>query len=80
MSEPTSARVIGHTLDSEGAASAVSDCVTCNEPRNYWMRASGPGHGKCSCGAYSEHLPSRRQRKAWHRQHKGDVLGATGSA
>jgi hypothetical protein len=34
----------------------------------------GSGRGKCSCGLLSENLTSANARKAWHRQHKANLL------
>lgn len=60
--------VRGHALDSEGAAYAETGV------RNWY---DSQGHGKCSCGERSPWLDSNAKRKAWHRQHKLDVLRAT---
>lgn len=63
-------RVKGHGLVREGAAHRQDGCKVCM----YWFRprsgSSGEGHGKCSCGALSDHLMSGNQRKAWHKDHK----------
>lgn len=37
------------------------------------------GCGKCSCGALSPVLPSKRKRQQWHRQHKDEVRAAQAS-
>ena len=37
---------------------------------------SGPGRGKCSCGALSETLPSTAARQRWHKEHKAEVRAA----
>lgn len=52
----------GHSLLDEGAAYSIDGC------RIWYTR--GDGHGKCSCGALSDPLPSNSQRKQWHRDHK----------
>lgn len=58
-------RVKGHTLPFEGRV------------RSVYRYGSGPGHGRCSCGAASaDMLPSTAARQRWHRQHKSDVLAA----
>lgn len=36
----------------------------------YFGMGSGPGKGRCSCGAESETLPTTAARQRWHRQHK----------
>lgn len=57
----------GHALRSEGAA---------YDDRGKPMRHdTGVGRAKCECGELSEHLPSRGQRKAWHRRHKDAIRG-----
>lgn len=64
MTEPTSARVSGHTLRHEGQAfneRGVRD-------------GTANGYGRCSCGAQSPWLTSDYQRKDWHRRHKSEVL------
>lgn len=80
MTEPTSARVPGHTLDFEGSAYLQPGCAECEVPHDgpSWLRRDG--HGHCSCGAYSDHTQSKGTRKRWHRQHKGDVLASEATA
>ena len=74
-------RVPGHALDSEGAPFSSPGCRngSCvGIPRvmklnQYWGSVGGDGHGKCSCGAESDHLASGAARRAWHREHKRQV-------
>jgi hypothetical protein len=63
--------VPGHALVNGGAAYAETSV------RN---RYDSQGHGKCSCGERSPWLDSNAKRKAWHRQHKLDVLAGDGRA
>ena len=65
-----------HGLVAEGAPFHGLGCSTSPCPTDYMGRL-GSGHGKCRCGAFSPHLPSTYARKAWHRQHKAEILGAT---
>lgn len=62
-----STRLAGHGLRREGAAYLGRGEGTLM----HW--ASGPGLGKCECGALSEVLPNRARRKAWHRAHKDEI-------
>lgn len=66
--------VKGHGLVQEGKALRKDGCKTCD----YWYRArlgvGGEGHGKCSCGAVSDHLLSGADRKAWHKDHKALIF------
>lgn len=64
-------RVPGHTLVGEGKPFDQPPC--CYLAGRYRMGTSGDGHGKCSCGATSEHLLSGAERKQWHREHKQAV-------
>lgn len=66
--QPTSVRVTGHALVSEGAPHDINGC------RLGWQGTFGRGRAKCSCGALSDVLPSGYQRKRWHREHKAEVL------
>lgn len=66
----TGARVSGHTLIDEGAAHDA------NGRRPYGLSRRGDGHGRCSCGALSERLPSANARKRWHRDHKAAVMSS----
>lgn len=55
--------VKGHTLPYEGRVST------------FMRMGSGPGKGKCSCGAESsETLPTTAARQRWHREHKQAIL------
>lgn len=57
--------VKGHTLPLEGRV------------MNWRGPGSGPGRGRCSCGATSEEeLPTTAARQRWHREHKLAVLAA----
>lgn len=40
---------------------------------------SGPGLGRCLCGATSETLTTNAARQQWHREHKAEILAGTGS-
>lgn len=40
------------------------------------MGPYGGAHARCSCGERSGHLP-RRERRAWHRNHRRDAQRAT---
>jgi hypothetical protein len=72
MSNVGQTLVKGHGLHGEGRAQRLEGCS--EPPCNRLMGAWGtPGHGRCSCGAYSPHLQSNYARKAWHRQHKASV-------
>jgi hypothetical protein len=60
-------RIVGHGLHRQG------DPVLDTDPR----LPGWSGRALCNCGAQSPILTSNRQRKAWHRRHKADVLAAT---
>lgn len=60
----------GHTLMYEG--------MPFDAEGEHLVHNSWKGPGKCSCGELSESLPSNRQRKAWHRDHKQAVRSARG--
>lgn len=74
-------RVSGHTLAFEGAPYSSPECghgACTDESRvlrlhSMWGGVGGDGHGRCSCGAESDHLTSGAARKAWHREHKRQV-------
>jgi hypothetical protein len=59
----------GHGLQNEG------DSFHPDGTRTFHI--AGRGHGLCSCGILSPELTSNHQRKAWHRQHKAAIKGAT---
>lgn len=59
-----STRLPGHELWDRG--SAIEGGNSYYEPRL--------GTGKCSCGKRSPQLTSKAQRKAWHRDHKADLI------
>lgn len=69
----TSQIVPGHALDSEGLAFVMRQPYPWMDPV---PRATldSQGSAKCECGAMSFPLPSARQRKQWHREHKDAVL------
>jgi hypothetical protein len=46
---------------------------------NQWGGTGGLGRALCSCGVYSDDLPSGLRRKQWHRKHKAEVAGFTSS-
>lgn len=61
----------GHALLYEGAA---------YDDRGKPMRYdTGIGRAKCECGEMSDQLPSRNQRKDWHRAHKDAIRAQIGS-
>jgi hypothetical protein len=61
----------------EGIAFVDSDCpMPVCAARNLAL-VVGHGHGLCSCGSRSPHLPSTAARQRWHAAHKGEVSGAT---
>lgn len=66
--QPVKGPLKGHGLFGEGHPCDATG-------RRSW---GSDGHGKCSCGALSESLPSNNQRKAWHRLHKAEILAAEG--
>jgi hypothetical protein len=67
-----SGRLDGHSLWYEGAAHDDNGKLVWTGA----IRSSGPGRGKCECGALSEWLRSGNARKAWHREHKAQVAKA----
>lgn len=42
--------------------------------RYFVTKNAGAGRARCTCGALSEELDSSRQRRAWQKQHRLDVL------
>lgn len=64
-------RVTGHGLVAEGAPHDDAG------RRISGIRAatSGPGRGRCQCGALSDTLESTAARRSWHREHKMGVCG-----
>lgn len=65
-------RLSGHALIGEGAAHDAN-----GNPVSWYGDWGNRGHGKCSCGAISPELPSRRARQRWHREvHKAEILAA----
>jgi len=38
---------------------------------------TGPGVGRCLCGATSEQVTTNAARQEWHRHHKAEVLART---
>lgn len=75
--------VPGHTLVREGKPFRSQDCDDCQwqgpPERTFRYTAAGWGHGRCTCGQESGHLPSANGRKRWHREHKLNVLAVQGS-
>lgn len=70
--------VRGHGLVMEGRAHVVNirgEVV----PEWGFSGVGGLGRGLCSCGELSPLLPSAGRRKAWHRQHKADVIAGAAS-
>ncbi len=68
-------RVKGHVLANEGAP--FETYLVDGKPKRSggpWGGISGMGCGLCSCGVMSEVLPSATKRKAWHRNHKDEIL------
>jgi hypothetical protein len=65
-------RLTGHRFEREGSAHDDNGDLLAGA----WVRTSGPGRGRCECGALSESLPSGNARKAWHRDHKAQVAQA----
>lgn len=57
--------VRGHALRYEGRVLSTGG----------WVK-SGPGPGRCECGAISPELPSTAARQRWHRDHKQAVINA----
>lgn len=79
-------RLDGHTLLAGGEPYLAVDCAarrcatnirgTVREERSADESLRGQGHAVCACGVLSEHLPSYRRRRRWHRQHKARVATA----
>lgn len=61
----TTSRLAGHGLLHEGWPFIGTKIRATNN--------TGPGMGKCECGAMSEMVPTRAARKRWHRDHKADI-------
>lgn len=59
-----------HTLIAEGAPHDSN-----GERTLLFATAGRSGRAKCSCGELSPDLPSGRQRKQWHQDHKEAVKG-----
>ena len=59
--------VKGHSLLFEGAAHDEHGA-------RLYHHTGNAGRGMCSCGELSQVLPSGTARKAWHRQHKAEVV------
>ena len=59
----------GHTLMFEGERLRDPICPRCRG-LDWLDRRNGPGHGGCSCGAYSNHVQTKAARKRWHAEHK----------
>jgi hypothetical protein len=66
-------RMLGHALIREGAAHNDDGTAV------RWNSVSGTGRGLCECGEMSDVLTSGGTRKAWHRDHKGEVMQAARS-
>lgn len=67
----TSTRLPGHGLLREGMPYTLFGGEW-TEVRSAWV-----GRGRCSCGAFSDYLPSNNARKRWHRDHKDEIRRAT---
>lgn len=68
-------RVAGHELQAEGAAFQTGRATINRRPeRIQYNTVSGVGFGLCSCRAQSPILDSAAKRKAWHREHKQEML------
>lgn len=68
----TTRRVHLHALLNEGAA--FDDDGERKTFDRFVLGTAGEGRAKCSCGEMSDVLSSSTKRKAWHRQHKTDVI------
>jgi hypothetical protein len=62
-------RLKGHNLIGEGAPFNEFGA----RKGTSWVRTSGVGRAKCSCGALSDELDSANKRKQWHRDHKAEI-------
>lgn len=60
--------MLGHGLQAEGSA------YTADGARVMYNTVAGTGHGRCACGETSPEAKSGNARKAWHRQHKAEIL------
>lgn len=69
--------IAGHALQNEGAPFNKAR-VRVRVSRSH-STTGGEGRALCECGVLSEPLYSAGQRKAWHRQHKLDVMRAGGA-
>ena len=70
--------VKGHELRSEGTGfyTPGDPHYRSHYPSSLLHEWIPPDRALCSCGVYSDHLPSDRARKRWHRAHKQEVLDA----
>jgi ribonuclease HI len=62
-------RLTGHTLHKEGAAYTRATSSLPGRPTT----TGGLGQARCSCGIFSNFLPSAMKRKEWHRNHKAAI-------
>lgn len=80
-------RIGGHGLQHEGHPFGSAGCVQCQETYGEEMARQGlldrtswrlwyakAGHGLCSCGWTTEHLPSTAARKRAYRDHQVSVM------
>lgn len=63
MGDPYKGKVAGHSLQSGGQAVGI-----------YPGRAAIAVPAICECGAQSMPIVTMAKRRAWHRQHKGDMI------
>ncbi len=71
-------QVSGHGLLAEGAPfefepSPDPESDALELTRRHGMGVSGQGRAVCSCGAYSESLPTAAARRRWHNEHKAEA-------
>jgi hypothetical protein len=64
MGDPYKGKLPGHALKWAGRCSS-----------EFYYRKNQPERAICECGAESPDLPNTVEaRKAWHRQHKADMI------
>jgi hypothetical protein len=64
-------RIAGHSNRAGGAPRAADGTLL----PTYGPGSSQTGHAQCSCGEISPPLPSGRERKLWHIQHREELAG-----
>jgi len=62
-----STRVPGHSMTGQGKVL---------DKAGFWPTREKVGSTQCECGERSPELDSNMKRRAWHRQHKLDVLSS----